>query len=379
MAGHPLSDQQRLDWLRLARSPGIGPITFRELLNCYGSAHAAIQEIDGRMRHGKRFAVCSVDRAETELEKCAHCGAHLVALNEPGYPRWLQNEMGAPPLLYVMGVRELANRPAVAIVGSRNASGPGLKFASQLGHELGQAGFVVTSGLARGIDRAAHEASLATGTIAVLGGGIDHIYPPQNEQLYHKILERGLLVSERPPGFRPQGKDFPRRNRLISGLSLGVVVVEAAQRSGSLTTARFAGEQGRQVFAVPGHPLDPRAVGTNQLLKDGALLVDCAADVLEMLSRQVDQPLETWSLEKDLVEDAPLPPPGPQSKFSASSPLSRPELKKELLAVLGPTAMDRDSLVRLLGCSAKDLQIVLFELELDGLIEHHGHQKVSLK
>ena len=375
---HELSEAQRLDWLRLFRSPGIGPMTFRELLNCYGSAETAIGEIDGRVRDGQRFSVCSVERAETELALAQQCGARLVALNEPGYPRWLQDEMSAPPLLYVKGMLALAARPAVAIVGSRNASAPGMKFAGQLAYELGQAGFVVASGLARGIDKAAHEAALAGGTIAVLGGGIDHIYPAQNEPLYQQIAETGLLLSERPPGFRPQGKDFPRRNRLISGLSLGVVVVEAARRSGSLTTARFAGEQGRPVFAVPGHPLDPRAVGTNHLLKDGAVLVDRAEDVLEVLTQQIDQPALAYAPTPSLQDDDEGPPGSPSPSPPAQPPLSRPELKQKVLEVLGPTAMNRDSLGRLLRCQTKDLQVVLFELELEGVIECHGQHNVSL-
>ena len=376
---HHLSDAQRLEWLRLFRSPGIGPMTFRELLNCYGSAETAIHEMDGRVRNGKRFSICSLERAETEVAFAQQCGAHLVALNEPGYPRWLQDEMSAPPLLYVKGDPALANRPAVAIVGSRNASGPGMKFAGQLAYEFGKAGFVVASGLARGIDKTAHEASLAGGTIAVLGGGIDHIYPPQNERLYQQIAETGLLISERPPGFRPQGKDFPRRNRLISGLSLGVVVVEAAQRSGSLTTARFAGEQGRPVFAVPGHPLDPRAVGTNHLLKDGAVLVDSVEDVLEVLRQQIDQPAQLYAPAPSLHDDDVSQPGCPSPSSPAQPPLPRQELKQKVLEILGPTPMDRDSLGRLLKCQTKDLQVVLFELELEGVLECHGQHNVSLK
>lgn len=385
-----LTDAQRLDWLRLFRSKGIGPITFRDLLNCYGSAQNAIAQIDGRERRGQVFRVSPLELAEAELALAKMCDAQLTALGEPGYPRWLQTEDSAPPLLYIKGNQELAARPAAAIVGSRNASGPGMTFAGRLALELGKAGFVVASGLARGIDRAAHEAALPTGTIAVLGGGIDHVYPPQNAALYEKIAQTGLLISERPPGFRPQGKDFPRRNRLISGLSLGVVVVEAAARSGSLTTARFAGEQGRPVFAVPGHPLDPRAHGTNQLLKDGALLVDRVDDILAVLSNQVEPSDHAASSFKvEAVQDesdrskvdlnAPKAPPLSSSPCVQQQSLSAEQLREKVLEVLGPVPMDRDGLGRLLGVSAKDLQIALLELELDGLIENHGQQMVSLK
>ena len=217
-------------------------------------------------------------------------GASLVAIGEPGYPPALAQVDAPPPLLYAKGRLDLADIPIVAIVGARNGSAVGQKFTRQLATELGLEGFVIASGLARGIDTAAHLAALERGTIAVLAGGIDIVYPPENEELQRAIGERGLLISERSPGFSPRGKDFPRRNRLISGISLGVVVVEAAERSGSLITARFAGEQGREVFAVPGSPLDPRSAGTNNLLKQGACLVTSARDILETLAPILGRP-----------------------------------------------------------------------------------------
>src|SRR5690606_7803496 len=231
---------------------------------------------------------------------------------EPGYPAALAVIDGAPPLIYVKGDDRLLARPAIGIVGSRASSAAGQQLARQLATGLGQAGYVVASGLAIGIDAAAHQASLETGTIAVLAGGIDVVYPPQNAALHHAIGETGCLVSEQPPGFQPRGKDFPRRNRIISGLSLGVVVVEAARRSGSLITARRAADQGREVFAVPGHPLDPRAAGTNQLIKEGATLVTCAEDVvnaLEPFGRQLAPKPQPFREPASMLDAAPEPLP----------------------------------------------------------------------
>lgn len=379
-----LSDQQRIDWLRLIRSPSIGPITFRDLLNQFGSASQAISALEGRQFNGKPFKLSSQDSALREIEMAEKFGAQIVGLGEAAYPKWLQSIDSAPPLLYLKGHSELGNRPSVGIVGSRNASGAGLKFSGILSKELSLQGVVIVSGLARGIDRAAHEASLSGGTIAVLGGGLDHIYPAQNEALYHKIASEGLLISERPLGVYAKAKDFPRRNRIISGISNGTIVVEAAVRSGSLTTARFAGEQGREVFAVPGHPLDPRATGTNKLIRDGATLITSADDVLEALIPQIknnelflssshsgfgeqDSDFEN----EDLTSSSNL-----QSNHFAKN---AENLRERLIDLLGTTPIERDVLIRLLKCSAKDLQVVLLELDLEGLLEHHGQQKLSLK
>lgn len=389
LAGRQLDDGQRLDWLRLMRTPGIGPVTFRDLLNHYGSAANAIAAIAGRAFGKRRFRVPDGGSAEAELALAERCGAKLVALGEAGYPRYLQAIEGGPPLLYIKGDHELATRPATAIVGSRQASAAGLKFAAHLAGALGEAGFVVCSGLARGIDTQAHIASLKSGTIAVLGGGLDHIYPAENRELYQKIGSNGLLISEQPMGYRPQGRDFPRRNRLISGISLGVVVIEAAVRSGSLTTARYAGEQGRLVFAVPGHPLDPRAKGTNQLIKDGGQLVSEPGDVISMLAGQLEDAglYEAPGLCEEAVglnglsgNDAP------DGDLAADGPgaIDKPDsadiaaLKHRLLSLLGPTPIERDSLTRLLDCETKQLQVLLLELDLEGRIAHHGGQKVSL-
>ena len=259
-AGARPNREQRLAWLRLIRSENVGPATFRMLVNQFGGAGAAIDALPALSRRGgSRHAirVCPAAEAEAELQAAERLGAHLATIGEPGYPPALAQVDAPPPLLYVKGNLDLAAGPIVAMIGARNGSAICQKFTRQLATELGLEGFVIASGLARGIDTAAHRAALERGTIAVLAGGIDVAYPPENEELQHTIGERGLLLTERPPGFSPRSKDFPRRNRLISGIALGVVVMEAAERSGSLITARFAGEQGREVFAVPGSPLDP--------------------------------------------------------------------------------------------------------------------------
>ncbi|GAA6212256.1 DNA-processing protein DprA [Hyphomicrobiales bacterium 4NK60-0047b] len=378
---HPqtLSGQQRVDWLRLIRSPNIGPITFRDLINHFGSASVALSALEGRKFNGKHFQISSKDAALREIEMAEKFNASIVALGEKTYPKWLQSIDSAPPLLYIKGHSELGCRPSVGIVGSRNASGAGLKFAAQLARDLNEQGFVITSGLARGIDAAAHSASLYHGTIAVLGGGLDHIYPAQNEEIYHRVASEGLLVSERPLGVYAKAKDFPRRNRLISGISHGTIIVEAAVRSGSLTTARFASEQGREVFAVPGHPLDPRANGTNRLIQDGATLITNAQDVIDALQPQIKSEASDLKLQgfrEDFERD--------DTTLSSSTTLTDYEsgtvdLKQSVLEILGTTPIERDVLVRLLKCTAKELQIVLLELDLEGCIEHHGQQKLSLK
>lgn len=378
-----LSDQQRVDWLRLIRSPNIGPITFRDLLNQFGGASAAIEALEGRNNSSRRFQLSSQEKALRELEIADKFGAHIVALGEAAYPRWLQSIDAAPPLIYMKGRLDLAQRPSVGIVGSRNASGAGLKFAGVLAQNLGEEGIVITSGLARGIDAAAHCAALPTGTIAVLGGGLDHVYPAQNEEIYLRIASDGLLISERPLGVIAKAKDFPRRNRIISGISHGTIVVEAAMRSGSLTTARFASEQGREVFAVPGHPLDPRATGTNKLIQNGANLITSFEDVLESLRPQLSDQncynqTENQTSGFQETSESSLSIDEKSKQNLAQFETSDEDLKARVLELLGPTPIERDTLVRLLKCNAKDLQIVLLDLDLEGLIEHHGQQRLSL-
>ena len=258
-----ITDAERLNRLRLIRSDNVGPRTFRSLLNHFGSARAALAHLPDLARRGgaaRAMRICGEEDARAELAACDRLGVSLLAPEEAGYPPRLTTIDDAPPLLGVRGALDTLMRPMIAIVGSRNASAAGLKFASKLAHELGDAGFIVISGLARGIDQSAHRATVGSGTVAVLAGGHDRIYPREHEELLAAILDsNGAAISEMPPGHEPRARDFPRRNRLISGAALGVVVVEAAQRSGSLITARMANEQGREVFAVPGSPLDPRA------------------------------------------------------------------------------------------------------------------------
>ncbi len=367
-----LNDGQRLAWLRLIRSENVGPATFRVLVNQFGGAQAAIEALPALSRRGGRaqaIRLCTAAEAEAELAAADRAGAHLVALGEHGYPPALAQVDAPPPLIYVKGRLELAEMPIVAIVGARNGSAVGQKFTRQIASELGLEGFVVASGLARGIDTAAHTASLEHGTIAVVAGGIDIVYPPENEALQHAIGERGLLLSERALGFSPRDKDLPRRNRLISGISLGVVVVEAAERSGSLITARLAGEQGREVFAVPGSPLDPRAAGTNNLLRQGATLITNTADIVETLAPILGRPPAPPAIElassDETVTPAPLPDIG-QSE------------RGRVVEALGPSPVDIDELIRSSGLETRKVHVVLLELDLAGRLQRHGRQLVSL-
>ncbi|WP_395679664.1 DNA-processing protein DprA, partial [Inquilinus sp.] len=279
-----MSEAERLDWLRLARTDAVGPITFHALIARYGSAGAAIAALPELSRRGGRRVELkppAIAEAKRELEALARIGGRLVAACEPDYPAILAMIEDAPPVLSLLGRGDLAARPMVGMVGARNASLNGRRFAHDMARQLGEAGFTVVSGFARGIDTAAHEGAFATGTLAVLAGGIDIVYPPENAGLYDRLTDSGLVVAECAVGTQPTARHFPRRNRLISGLSLGTVVVEAALRSGSLITARMAAEQGRQVLAVPGSPLDPRAQGCNRLIRGGATLVESAEHVIE--------------------------------------------------------------------------------------------------
>jgi DNA processing protein len=283
-----LSELERRDRLRLARTEGVGPVTMAALLARFGGATKALDALPGMARRGGRadpLRICTPDEADRELAAGEKLGARLLVFGEPEFPQQLAALDPPPPLLWTLGKAATLSRPAVAIVGARIASAGGQRFARQLASELGQAGYAIVSGLARGIDGAAHEGALPTGTAAVLGGGVDDIYPPEHAGLYRRIAEAGCLVSESPVGRKARAQDFPRRNRIISGLSLAVVVVEAEMRSGSLITARLAGEQGREVLAVPGSPLDPRAKGTNDLIRQGAILCEGAEDVIEALRR----------------------------------------------------------------------------------------------
>jgi DNA processing protein len=359
-----LSDAERIDRLRLIRSDNIGPRTFRSLIRHCGSARAALERLPELARRGgasRPQRIPSEADARAELEACARLGAQLIAPEEAGYPPRLTELDDAPPLLGVRGVIDVLMRPMIAIVGSRNASAAGLKFAQVLSHDLADAGFVVVSGLARGIDQAAHRASIEGGTLAVLAGGHDKVYPPEHTDLLTALLASGAAISEMPLGHVARAHDFPRRNRLVSGVSLGVVVVEAALRSGSLITARLANEQGREVFAVPGSPLDPRAAGTNGLIRQGATLITQASDVIDAVAPIMGRPVE---LREDDTE--PLAPDPNVAE------------RERLVGLLGPTPVLLDDLIRLSGSSPAVVRTVLLELELAGRLERHGGGLISL-
>jgi DNA processing protein len=365
--GVRLTDEQKLDWLRLIRSENVGPRTFRTLVNHYGGATAALRALPDLARRGgaaRATKIFSREEAERELLEGRALGVTFVALGEPDYPPRLQAIDDAPPLIAVRGNLAVLGQPMIALVGSRNASAAGVKFAERLAHDLGTAGFVIVSGLARGIDAAAHRASLTSGTIAVLAGGHERIYPPEHADLLHAILAAGAALTEMPLAWEPRARDFPRRNRLISGLSLGVVIVEAARRSGSLITARMAAEQGREVFAVPGSPLDPRAEGTNGLLKQGATLVTEAADVLAVVEPILGRPTEQPMEEPDFAPPAEEP---------------RKDERARIVGLLGPSPVTLDDLIRLSGSSPAIVRVVLLELEIAGRIERHGGGLVSLR
>ncbi len=369
MAGDvTLSDEQRLDWLRLIRSDNVGPRTFRELINHFGGAAAALAALPELARRGgatRPGRICSRAEAEAELEAARAVGVEFVALGEARYPLPLQMIDDPPPLLAVRGNAAVFDRPPVAIVGARNASAAGIRFAQALARDLGSAGFAVVSGLARGIDAAAHRASLASGSVAVLAGGHGCVYPPQHADLLESMLAEGAAVSEMPFTWEPRARDFPRRNRLISGLSYGVVIVEAARHSGSLITAQFAGEQGREVFAVPGNPLDPRAEGTNRLIKQGAVLVTSAEDVIAALTPIIARGRETRPAREPICTEGTGYEP-------------RADERARIVGLLGPVPVSVDDLVRLSLSTPAAVRAVLLELEIAGRLERHGSAMVSL-
>jgi len=370
-APRPLTPSERIDWLRLIRSENVGPVTFYQLLSRFGTAQAALEALPEIARRGGRqrpLTIASKAAAERELGQLAAAGAQLVAWGEPLYPSALAAIEDAPPLVSVLGQTQLMARAAVAIVGARNASANGRRFARDMALQLGGRGLIVVSGLARGIDAAAHEGALPTGTIAVLAGGIDTTYPEENRELQAAIAERGVLIAEMPIGTTPQARHFPRRNRIISGLALGVVVVEAAVGSGSLITARFALDQGREVFAVPGSPLDPRCRGTNDLIRKGARLVESAEDVMEELAPLLETPLAERRRDLFAGESRPAIP--------GEAELDR--ARARVLELLSPSPLPVDELVRECQMSPAIVLTVLLELELAGRIERQPGNKVAL-
>jgi DNA processing protein len=361
-----LDRTQRRDWIRLSQSENVGPATFRQLIDRYGNAAAALEALPELSLKGglaRPPRVFTVSDAEAVMERADELGASFVVSGETGYPPLLHHIPGAPALLCVKGNLALAELQSVAIVGARNASAGGRKFARQLSAELSEEGYLVVSGLARGIDTAAHEAAPYGRTAAVIAGGIDNIYPPENAELQKLIGKNGLLLTEMLPGTVPRAEYFPRRNRIISGMSRAIIVVEAALRSGSLITARLAGEQGRDVFAVPGSPLDPRAEGTNKLIKEGATLLTSSAEVIESLRTEYTVSPNTFS-----------EPEAPIEEIAEASTSDR----KLILSLLSPTPVDVDDLIRESRLPVAMVLGILLELELAGKILRSTQQKVSL-
>jgi DNA processing protein len=369
-APRSLDDAERLAWLRLSRSENVGPVTFRRLLARFGDAASTLEALPDLARRGggrRPIRIYAAAAAERELAALEAIGGRLLAVAEPDYPPALAALDHAPPVIMVLGRPELLRQKAVAVVGARNASANGRRLARDIANGLGRAGFLVASGMARGIDTAAHQGALESGTAAVVAGGLDVVYPPENENLHREIAARGVLVSEMPPGTVPQARHFPRRNRLISGMSLGVLVVEAAPRSGSLITARLALDQGREVFAVPGSPLDPRARGCNDLLRQGAGLVETADDVVQALSGVI-QPLPGPPEPPDFLAEArPAAPEGEVADGRAT-----------IEELLGPVPVAVDELVRQCHLSPAVVNMVLLELELAGRAERHPGNRISL-
>lgn len=369
--GIALTDRQRISWLRLIRSDNIGPATFRDLINHFGSAEhalAMLPELSQRGGSSRTIRIATISDAERELEVAERFGARFIGIGEPDYPPALRQIEAAPPLIAAKGRLSIGSGPAAGIVGSRNASISGTKFAAALARDCGRAGYAIVSGMARGIDAAAHRASLDTGTVAAMAGGLDCPYPPENQPLFEEICEAGLAVSEMPFGWEARARDFPRRNRLIAGIALGVVVVEAAKRSGSLITARIAGEFGRLVFAVPGSPLDPRCEGTNGLLKDGAILTTGAADVLEALAplSQINRMIEPRADEPAMEGEGLFPSP------------PRDDDRARIVDALGPTPVDVDDIIRHTELPASVVYLALLELDIAGRLHRHSGGLVSI-
>ncbi|HXW70791.1 MAG TPA: DNA-processing protein DprA [Methylocella sp.] len=407
----PLSEAERLNWLRLLRCDNVGPRTFESLLRRYGSAGAALAALPGliaKAKSARSIRIPPREEIEHEMSLIQSVGGRFLAICEPDYPPLLRHTASAPPVIAVRGNLSSLKRSLVAIVGARNASAAGLSFAAQLARGIARAGHVIVSGLARGIDGRAHEATIESGTIAVLAGGLGKIYPSEHQALVERIVANGAIISEMPYGWEARGRDFPRRNRIVAGLSRAVVVVEAARRSGSLITARFAAEAGREIFAVPGSPLDPRAEGTNDLLRDGASLCTKPEDITSFLAEQDLSQTEPGFFERnpaaaayppfwdelDFVEgaDPPLGVPaatradeifGPEveePEIEASLKLARhslEDIEKCLLDLLSPAPVAVDELARLLQVSARQVRTALLALKLAGKLEWHDGDLVS--
>lgn len=406
--GRILSDQERLDWLRLLRCDNIGPKTFAFLLNRHGSAAAAIEALPGLIANGKAgrpIRLATVEETEQEAEAMRKAGARFIALPEPDYPALLRLTPFAPPLIAVRGKIESLKRSKVAIVGARNASAAGLAFSAEIARGIARAGHVIVSGLARGIDARAHQATIETGTICVLAGGLGNVYPAEHAALLERILEQGAAISEMPFGWEARGRDFPRRNRIVAGLCRAVIVVEAAHRSGSLITARFAADAGREIFAVPGSPLDPRAKGTNDLLREGATICTRSEDVTHALAEldmshlkpggfaeiisgteplwdELEFGVEEHRIENSqeqrpariLFDSTPLPMTAENSINENSI-----NMERHLIELLSSTPIAIDELARLAAIPAREIRTVLLDLKLAGKIDWHSGDLVTAR
>jgi len=381
--GIKLTERQRLSWLRLIRSENVGPQIFHQLIARFGCAEAALAALPDLAHRGgkRRIRLSREDEVRQEFELATKNDIHFIGIGEPDYPKMLRQSHAPPPLLAVKGHLHLLREPCLGIVGGRNASAVGLRLATQFAAQLGDAGFCIISGFARGIDRAAHQAALKTGTIAAMAGGLDKIYPPENQDLYKAILaQNGALISEMPFGWEPRAKDFPRRNRLISGCSHGVLVVEAARRSGSLITARLAAEEGRLVFAIPGSPLDPNAAGSNGLIKDGAILADSPEDIVSAIAPLLSHQYKFEGQDLFEAADKTLEPAyiaRDETTSGGSDDLTNAE-RERLLSALSLTAIDVETLSVTTDIALPRLYLGLLELELAGRLTRHQGGLVSL-
>jgi len=381
----PTTEDDRASWLRLLRSRRVGPATFYRLMAEHGSAPAALDALPGIARDAgvKDYQPATDATARAEMAAARKAGARMICLPDPEYPIALREIGDAPPMLWAIGESALCARPSIALVGARNASSLGTRMARALATELGEAGHTIVSGLARGIDTSAHLAALESGTVAVMAGGVDVLYPAENARLANDICDRGgLRISEQPMGLTPQARHFPRRNRIISGMALAVVVVEAAAKSGSLITARTALDQGREVLAVPGHPFDARAAGCNMLIRDGALLVRSANDVLETLKPAVPRdhvaqaPCDSGAMPQHSSDSVP---PQANAPPETRSLRETAELHRRILDRLGPSPLAEDQLIRDLSAPAHSIAPALLELELDGRVDRQPGGLLSLR
>lgn len=365
-----IGEQTLFDWLRLIRSDNVGPAMFKRLINRFGAAENAINALPDLIKGStakRAIQLASPDKVSREIEQTHNFSAQFVTLIDPDYPETLKHISDAPPVLTILGNKDLLNAKTVAVVGARNASAAGTSVTQQIAQQLGNAGYVIASGLAKGIDSAAHHAALKSGTIAVFAGGIDHIYPHENIELARNILRhKGILMTERAFGSVPRAQDFPRRNRIVSGLSIGVVVIEAAIRSGSLITARMALEQDREVMALPGFPLDPRAEGGNKLIRDGATLVRHADDILQELE-QSRPPAQQGFLQEDEFDTI----------YSATQ--QTPNATEQVLSALSPTPTPIDDIVRHTNLPVAIVSTILLDLEIAGRLERSAGQLVALR